>query len=436
MQANISQSSLQFEVLQSDPSFCSLTITVPAQMVDSLYTQTIAEQRKSMPAFGFHKRETPAAYIEQNYQQNLLEYIQEFLLKYLVVGFLHQEIHRKKILLAGQPRLKSITIEPHTDAQFNFELSLYPPISFQEWKYLPFKAPKRKNYKDLDRQVDTFLQEEATAKEKYDVNHGISIGDWVNYHLSLLNEDMNPVLGIHKADLWIRIGDEEPDKPFQDLFIRKKNKESFISNNAMLQDYFVEPLNARYTFAVTVNDVVPYAYFCLDQFKHQFRIKSNKEMYQKLIEVFSYRNDLSQRRTTVEESLKLLFSKHRFEIPNHLILRQQKHVLDAIQYNPDYHVYRVQKDFKEAVKDLAEKQAREEIFLDQLAYEENLEVNHNDVKNYLNLSKRPRTKEFLHFDPPMTKVRGQEFPILNDELGRVCLREKTLNHIIYHLTKK
>ena len=55
---------------------------------------------------------------------------------------------------------------------------------------------------------------------------------------------MNPVLGIHKADLWIRIGDEEPDKPFQDLFIRKKNKETFISNNPMLQDYFVEPLNA------------------------------------------------------------------------------------------------------------------------------------------------------------------------------------------------
>ena len=117
-------------------------------------------------------------------------------------------------------------------------------------------------------------------------------------------------------------------------------------------------------------DIVPNAYFCLDQFKQHFRIKSNKEMYQKLIEVFSYRNDLSQRRTMVEESFKLLFSKHRFEIPNHLVLRQQKKVMDAIQYNPDYHVYRVQKDFKDAVRELAEKQAREEIFLDQLAYEE------------------------------------------------------------------
>ena len=65
-----------------------------------------------------------------------------------------------------------------------------------------------------------------------------------------------------------------------------------------------------------------------------------------------------------------------------------------------------------------------------------IDVSHTDLKNYLNLTKRPRTKEFLHFDPPMTKIRGQEHPVLNEELSRMCLREKTLNHIIYHLTKK
>ena len=43
---------------------------------------------------------------------------------------------------------------------------LFPTITFQEWKYLPFKAPKRKNYKDLDRQVETFLQEEVSSERK------------------------------------------------------------------------------------------------------------------------------------------------------------------------------------------------------------------------------------------------------------------------------
>lgn len=436
MNVNRSESRLNLQLLHTEPMFCSLSISVPAHLVDALYEQTVAIHKTKTPTFGFHKRETPADYIEQNYQENILCHVQEFLLRYLVLEFLQTEIRSRKILVAGTPRLTKIDIKRNQDALFTFDLSLFPPISFQEWKYLPFKAPVRKNYKDLDRQVDSFLQDEIAAKEAYHEKNGIGIGDWVNYSLTLLNQDMHPALDVHSANLWLKIGDEEPDKPFQELFLKKANKACFTSNNSILQDYFVEPLNSNYTFAVTVNDVIPHNYFCLDQFKQQFRLKSNKEMYQKLIEVFSYRNDLSQRRSMVEEALKLLFSKHKFEIPNHLVLRQQKNVLEAVQHNPDYHVYRVQKDFKDAVKELAEKQVREEIFLDQLAFEEDLQVQHNDLKNYLNLTKRPRTKEFLHFNPPMTKMRGQEHPIHNHELSRICLREKTLNHIIYHLTKK
>lgn len=435
MQAHLNPSSLNFEVLLSESNYCSLLIKVPSNLVTALYKQAVLSQKNAIPAFGFHKRETPAAYIEQNFEVDLVDHIKEFLLKYLVLPFLYQEIIDKKILIAGQPRLHSIILEPGKDAFYQFELSLFPPINFQEWKYLPFKAPKRKNYKDLDRQVETFLQEELTAKQHYSHVH-VNIGDWVNYKIILINSDSHPVFDGYTANLWIKIGDEEADKPFQELFLQKKVEEEFISTNPILQDYFSDPLSAQYKFIITIVDVIPFSYFCFDQFKHHFRLKSNKEMYQKLIEVFSYRNDLSLRRTMVEEALKLLFSKHRFEIPNHLILRQQQSVLDAIQFNPDYHVYRVQKDFKDAVKELAEKQTREEIFLDQLAYEQNIELNPNDLRSYLNLTKRPRTKEFLHFDPPFTKMKGQEYPLLYEELKKVCLREKTLNHIIYHLTRK
>ncbi len=435
MQVNTLRSSLTLEMLQSEPNFCSLAVIVPAHLVDTLYEQAVLSQKNSTAAFGFHKRETPTSYIEQNYQSIITDHLKEFFLKFMVMGFLYQEILRKKILVAGQPRLHSILLQPGHNAHFSFELSLFPAITFQEWKYLPFKAPKRKNYKDLDRQVESFLQEEIAAKQNY-LDDSIRIGDWVNYQINILNNDKHPLLNGTAADLWIKIGDEEPDKPFQELFLRKKTGQDFISNAQVLQDFFSDSLHTNYNFGITIMDVVPNAYLCIDQFKHHFRIKTNKEMYQKLIEVFSYRNDLSQRRTMVEESLKLLLSKHRFEVPQHFVLRQQKKVLDIIQFNPDYHVYRVQKDFKEAVKDLAEKQAKEEIFLDQLAYEENLDINHTDLKNYLNLTKRPRMREFLHFDPLMSKIRGQECAIMSDELGHVCLREKTINHIIYHLTKK
>jgi FKBP-type peptidyl-prolyl cis-trans isomerase (trigger factor) len=159
-------------------------------------------------------------------------------------------------------------------------------------------------------------------------------------------------------------------------------------------------------------------------------------MFKKMIEVFSYSNDMSQRRKTAEESLKLLLSKNQFSVPNHLTLRQEARIINTIQSNPDYHVYRTQTDFKKRIKQLAERQTKECLILDQIAYHENITPTHHDVKHYLNLIKRPRTKEFIYFDPINTKINGQEVPVSAEALKFVCLREKTLNYIIHHLTKE
>ena len=92
-------------------------------------------------------------------------------------------------------------------------------------------------------------------------------------------------------------------------------------------DYFSNHLDNSYAFCISVVDTVHNAYFCLESFKKYFKLKNNKDIYQKLIEVFSFRNDLSQRRSMVEEAFKVLLNKHRFTVPNHLILRQQDKVM-------------------------------------------------------------------------------------------------------------
>lgn len=433
-QERMAAHALKLSIEQAHPTLCNAIVSIPAALVDTLYNQAIMAHTSSVSAYGFLRGSVPVGYVEQNFKITLLEHLKEFLFKYFVLGFLLQEIRLRKMCVAGDPRLIDIQVMPNHDAHFKFALSQFDQISFNEWKYFPFKAPKRKNYKDLDRQVELFLQEEAImAQSSTDT---IDIGDWVNFTLSLTDLNGNPLVGNYKADLWIKIGDEEADKPYHDVFIGKKVGDRFCSQHRCFQDYFSNHLDTPYIFCVEIIDSVPFRFFCLDQFKNHFKLKTNKELYQKLIEVFSYRNDLSQRRTTVEESLKLLLAKHPFEVPNHLVLRQQKLVLTAIQDNPDYHVYRVQKDFKDRVRELAEKQIKEQLIIDQLAFHEDLALSLLDVKTYLNLTIRARTKEFIYFDPPVTKFRGQESPISSQELQRTCLREKTLNHVIYYLTKK
>ena len=84
-------------------------------------------------------------------------------------------------------------------------------------------------------------------------------------------------------------------------------------------------------------------------------------------------------------------------------------VLRAVQVNPDYHVYKSQLDFKEKIRQLAEKQLKETIIIDAIAYQEGIEITDEDVRSYLNFLQRPRTKEFVYFAPPPTRYSVRRF---------------------------
>jgi FKBP-type peptidyl-prolyl cis-trans isomerase (trigger factor) len=424
------------ENIHTQPTLCSVTITVPKKLVNGFFEETAQTLQSSVQAYGFPRGAVPIEYICKQYKGNIIDHLKEFFFKYGIINFLFQEIRTQKILIAGEPRLINIFLEYDHDAQFTFELTLFSAIDFLEWKYFPFKAPNRKNYKDLDRQVDGFIQEEKVRLDGYVFNSPIAIGDWINFDIVIVNKYNQPIHDTFAQNFWIKLGDEEVEGHLRALFVGHYKGEEFIINNKGLQDYFSDQLRTCYNFKVTIVDVIPFAYFCFDQFKEHFKIKTNKDMHKKLIEVFSYRNDTSQRLAMVEDAFKLLLSKHRFFPPNHLVLRQQKIILSAIQKNPDYNVYRRQKDFNFWVQQLAEKQVKETLLIDQLIYNENIIVTHEDIVNYLNFDKRPRMREFIYFNVPDSKRDGQEMPWPTNEIGRMCAREKAINYVIYHLTKK
>ncbi|HLJ31811.1 MAG TPA: trigger factor [Candidatus Babeliales bacterium] len=418
------------------PTLCRVTIVVSKSLINTFFSETAFALKDNIQAHGFQQGEVPVEYITKQYKTNITEHLKEFFFKFGIVNFLFQELRAQKFLVAGDPRLVDIALEHDQDARFIFELSVFPSIALNEWKYFPFKAPNRKNYKDLDRQVESFIQEEQKNLERYTGDHGVSIGDWVNFNISIVDKDHAFLDERFVQNFWIKLGNDEIDGHLQSLFLNKKKGDDFVTNNKGLQDYFSDQLRASYNFRVHVAEVVPHTYFCFDQFKDHFRIKTNKDMHKKLIEVFSYRNDVSQRLAMVEEAFKLLLSRHRFFAPQHLVLRQQKIILGAIQSNPDYNVYRKQKDFNFWIQQLAEKQVKETLLIDQLIYRENITVSNEDMVNYLNLDKRPRMKEFVYFSLPDSKHYGQDTPLALHELSRVCAREKAINYVIHYLTKK
>jgi FKBP-type peptidyl-prolyl cis-trans isomerase (trigger factor) len=427
---------LSIEHSYEQPTLCRATITVAQSLVNTFFDETVVALKNNIQAHGFQQGGVPIEYIGKQYKLNITEHLKEFFLKFGIINFLFQEIRAQKLLVAGEPRLSDIFLEYGHDARFVFDLSVFPAIALNEWKYFPFKAPHRKNYKDLDRQVETFIQEEQKNLEKHNPDNGISIGDWVNFTVAVVNNKDISLNERFAQSFWLKLDNEDIEGHLQSLFLGKKKGDDCIVSNKGLQDYFSDQLRVSYSFKIHIVDVVPHAYFCFEQFKDHFRVKTNKDMHKKLIEVFSYRNDVSQRLAMVEEAFKLLLSRHRFFAPNYLVLRQQKIILGAIQSNPDYNVYRKQKDFNFWVQQLAEKQVKEMLLIDQLIYRENIVVSNEDIVNYLNLDKRQRMREFLYFGLPESKHYGQEMPLAMNELSRVCAREKAINYVIYYLTKK
>ena len=135
---------LNFEIAQVSPNFCKATVTISSDIVDKAYEQALKAQKASVNPYGFHHDDIPLEYIKQNFENNINHHLEEFLFKHFILGFLYQKIHDEKINTAGDPRLTYIQVTPGKDAIFNFDMSLFPKIEFQNWKYYPFRAPKRK----------------------------------------------------------------------------------------------------------------------------------------------------------------------------------------------------------------------------------------------------------------------------------------------------
>lgn len=410
------------------------TINIESQYVDPLYLEAINSQKNYTHTYGFSKGGTPLSYIQDNFKAPIFDHLKEVLFMYCASNFLYKSIIDNKILIPGEPILLNIDINDDKEALFKFGFTNITIDQDNRWKKLVIKAPDRKNYKDLDKQADLFIKTEVKSAESY--NNEISIGDMVCFDIQLCGSNQNPILPNYKNQLWLRISDEETDHDIQEIFLGKKLGDKFCVYSNYLQKYFSNNLSIKYLFDITIVDILPDNHFSFDNFQHHFQLKTNKDIHQKLIEVFSFRNDISLRRETAEAVLKSILKQYFISIPPYLLEEQKNYLLKTIYNNPDYNVYKAQNGFNEKIKALAEKQLKVAIIIDAISYQENIQVTHKDIVSYLNLFKRSRSKEFVYFDLPILKSEGQEMPISTEFIKRYCLREKTLNFVINTISKR
>ncbi len=419
---------------KTDHETCTISVIVPARVVDALYLEMSIAQQQSTFAYGFNKGAVPLEYIQTHFKSAILEHCKELLLKFCVTNFVHAHIQNLGVIIGGEPHLASIYLEPHQDGIFTFSAPYVEHFYMTDWRYIPFRPPVRKNYKDIDRQVELFFKQDQRRSYALE-EHTLSINDWVMLRISLCGNNGSCIDEALTQPFIFKLSSQELENPFCNTLLGKKLNESFVTNEPWLHECFSQQLETNLPLHVTITDIIPHEYFCLELFKSHFKLKSQKEMHNKMIEIFSYNHDISQRRSMVAAALKLLIYKNPFYVPANLIDEKHHLLLEEIQQNPDYEVYRTQKHFSANVKKLAELQIQEQMIVDNITHQEKLTLAHTDVRSYINL-KRPKLKDFIYFDTYLSKLHGQEAPLALEQFKKTALREKTVNHIIYHLTKK
>lgn len=409
-----------------------VNVTVSKQVVDILYKETILLFRKKH-LDGFGQNAAPIEYIQENYDAEVSKRIKSYAFRHVIVDFLFRELISRKIPFANYPRLIHVTTSEDNVLIFSFDLSLTESIELKEWKNFAFKTPKRKRYKDLDKQVLQFVEQNTCLNKRMN-STTVEEEDWVCVSSTLLDQNMAQVSPNLTSYFWTKIKQNEISNKFKNSLVGKIIGESFISNDFYFEDDTDYYENLNHPFLITIKAIVKGKVLSLDLFKQVFKLKNKAEIHNKMMEVFSFRNDISQRRTIIEEIFNLLLAKHRFEVPKHLILRRQEDILTTLMHQPDYHVYKSQKDFLKYVELLAEKDLKEETIIDQIAYKENISVSIEDIQFYLNLLTNKRIKEFTYFKPSTEKIEDMDSPINHGMLAHTILREKTLNYIIHILT--
>ncbi|MFA5999294.1 MAG: trigger factor, partial [Candidatus Babeliales bacterium] len=387
------------------------TVSVPSCITESFFQLAAQAQQSSAQTTGFKKGSAPISYVQEHFKAPIVSHLKDLGLKFFGINTLMQNIRQQKIIVVGTPQLKDIQIDGAGNALYHFEGYAPKELYMQSWKYLPFKPTPRKQYRDIDKQVTSFLQDEEAIQSRFKPESGIDVGDWICFKAWIIDKNDNPVFDKNTSNIWLKIGNEEPDVIFQSIFLGKKIGDRFTTDNSSLQNYFCEASNSSYTYVVEIKDIVPYRYFSFDLFKQYFKIKTHKDLLSKITEVFSFNNDISQRRSIGHEALGLIIKKNQIVLPDGAITVQKRLILADLQFKPDFIVYKQDREFDSQVTSMAKRQLLDSVVAEYVGYQDNLTVSPQDIKAILQITQRSRLKDFLYFPFLKTQLSGQEFPV-------------------------
>lgn len=410
------------------------SVVVPTELVSKLVSFFVAKKKQDLLMHGFEKGKIPEIYIKEHFKISLLAHVEK-----IFFYFYAQDIFIKSLSANGAyiPRIFSFEKEINLKTfavRFMYQQTSHLLDSektyFDEVKKVKF--PERKKYKDLDRQASlTFAQEEQNKQNSKVIL--IAEGDWIGIRVQLVNDKGEIIDERLTLKLWVYITSEGIDREIRTTFLGKKRGERFFVGAFFLEELLCTDF-LNHTFLVTIEDHISHLYFDFAKFEEAYGFHG-QDVIEKMIEVFSLRNDISLKKEKSQLVLKHFLEKIKISLDQETILEHECMIKNRIVKNADYLLYQSDTNFLSNIKKLACRQAMEKILIDYLIYKYKIKSEAVPIYTYLNILQRHRLKDFLYFDTAHLYDSTMKFvPIFDHTITQMALRERAIEYLIDKLS--
>ncbi|MEN3157115.1 trigger factor [Alkalimonas sp. NCh-2] len=226
-----------------------LTITVPADAIQSEVKNRLRDLAKRQRIDGFRPGKAPVSIIQKRYGQAVL---QEVASEQMQRSF-YEAIIEQKITPAGSPTFAPQALEAGKDLQFAATFEVYPEVEVQALDKIEVSKPVVEiNDADLDKMLETLRKQHATWAEKKGkaAKNDRIIMDFVG---SIDGEEFE---GGKASDFTLELGQGRMIPGFEEGLIGKKAGEETTLEVTFPEDYHAENLKGKAaSFAVTVKKV-------------------------------------------------------------------------------------------------------------------------------------------------------------------------------------
>jgi len=226
-----------------------LTITVPAESVDTAVKSRLQQLAKTQRINGFRPGKVPVSVIKKRYGSAVRQEVSGDVMQ----QHFYQAITQEKINPAGMPRFELTKDVDGEDLEFAATFEIYPEVKVKGLDKLKIEKPVVEiGDKDLSEMMKTLQQQHATFKEcKRKAKKGDKLT--INFVGSIDGEEFD---GGKADDFPLELGKSQMIPGFEEPLIGAKTGDEVVAEVTFPEDYHAEALKGKKaSFAMKVTKV-------------------------------------------------------------------------------------------------------------------------------------------------------------------------------------